>query len=242
MLAVRVVMADFPFDIVGFDLDGTFLDTLDDLAASVSHALAAAGRPPLTPAQVRPMIGGGAKNMLMKGLEATGGCPPGEFDRLHTLLLSHYEANIAVHTRPFPGALEALDSLKARGVKLAIVTNKLESLAEKLLGALSLRDRFDAVIGGDTMGPGNAKPSGAPITEMIRQCRMQGGGGRAAFVGDSIYDIMAAKNAGIPSIAVSFGFLLQPVETLGAGAVIDDYAELVAALEALALATTSAPT
>ena len=91
---------------------------------------------------------------------------------------------------------------------------------------MALHQRFAGVIGGDTMGKGNSKPSPAPIHEMIARC----GGGRAAFVGDSIYDIMAAKNAGIPNIAVSFGFLLQPVEELGADAVIDGYDELVPAL------------
>ena len=222
-------MTKFSFDIVGFDLDGTFLDTSGDLAAAVNHALAEAGRPLLTVEQVKPMIGGGAKHMLTLGLEASGGCPPEAFDRLYTSLLGYYEAHIAVHSRPFPGALDAFDALAARGVKLAIVTNKFESFAEKLLRELGLRDRFDALIGGDTMGKGFAKPHRAPIDEMIRRC----GGGRAAFVGDSIYDVMAAKNAGIPNIAVSFGFLMQPVQELGADAVIDGYEELIPALERL---------
>jgi len=215
------------FQIVGFDLDGTFLDTSEDLTAAVNHALTEAGRPTLTVEQVRPMIGGGAKHMLTLGLEATGGCPPEEFQRLYKMLLGYYEAHIAVHSRPFPGALEALDTLAAREVKLAIVTNKFESFAEKLLSELGLRDRFAALIGGDTMGPGMSKPHRAPIDEMIRRC----GGGSAAFVGDSIYDIMAAKNAGIPNIAVSFGFLMQPIEELEADIVIDSYEELIPALE-----------
>ncbi|WP_164255950.1 HAD hydrolase-like protein, partial [Stenotrophomonas maltophilia] len=78
-------------------------------------------------------------------------------------------------------------------------------------------------------GKGNAKPSALPIREMIRRC----GGGRTAFVGDSIYDTMAARNAEVPSVAVRFGFLSQPVEELGADAVIDSYAELVPVLERL---------
>jgi phosphoglycolate phosphatase len=222
-------MTKFSFDIVGFDLDGTFLDTIGDLTAAVNHALAEAGRTPLTIAEVTPMVGGGAKHMLELTLEATGGCTEEEFRRLYKLLLAYYEAHIAVETRPFPGAVEAVDALRARGVKTAIVTNKFENLAERLLDELNLRDRFDALIGGDTMGKGFAKPHRAPIDEMIRRC----GGGRAAFVGDSIYDIQAAKNAGIPNIAVSFGFLLQPVEALDADAVIDRYDELIPALERL---------
>ncbi|MEO9131065.1 MAG: HAD-IA family hydrolase [Sphingomonas sp.] len=217
------------FDIVGFDLDGTFLDTSEDLSAAVNHALTEAGRPTLTIEQVKPMIGGGAKHMLTLGLEATGGCPPEELQRLYKMMLGYYEAHISVHSLPFPGALDALDTLAARGVRLAIVTNKFESFAEKLLVELGLRDRFAALIGGDTMGPGLSKPHRAPIDEMIRRC----GGGSAAFVGDSIYDIMAAKNAGIPNIAVSFGFLMQPIEELGADIVIDSYEELIPALDRL---------
>jgi phosphoglycolate phosphatase len=222
-------MADFPFQIVGFDLDGTLLDTSGDLTAAVNHALAEAGRPLLTVEQVKPMIGGGAKHMLAQGMAATGGCSDEELHRLYKLLLAYYEANIANATRPFPGAMEAIDRLEAMGVRVAVVTNKFESLAEKVLGELALRGRFAALIGGDTMGPGLSKPHRAPIDEMIRRS----GGGRAAFVGDSIYDIMAAKNAGLPSIAVSFGFLMQPVEELEADAVIDHFDELIPALERL---------
>jgi len=173
------------------------------------------------------MIGGGAKHMLTLTMNATGGCSDEELHRLYKLMLSYYDAHIAIETRPFPGAIEAVDALRAKGVKVAIVTNKFESFAEKLVGELGLRERFDALIGGDTMGKGFAKPHRAPIDEMIRRC----GGGSAAFVGDSIYDIDAAKNAGIPNIAVSFGFLMQPVEELGADLVIDGYDELITALE-----------
>jgi phosphoglycolate phosphatase len=222
-------MADFPFAIVGFDLDGTLLDTSGDLTAAVNHALAQAGRPLLTVDQVKPMIGGGAKHMLAQGMAATGGCSDDELHRLYKLLLAYYEANIAVVTRPFPGAMEAVDQLDAMGVKVAIVTNKFESLAAKVLGELGIRDRFAALIGGDTMGPGLAKPHRAPIDEMVRRS----GGGNAAFVGDSIYDILAAKNAGLPSVAVSFGFLMQPIEELEADAVIDHFDELIPALERL---------
>ena len=222
-------MADFPFAIVGFDLDGTFLDTADDLTAAVNYALGEARRPLLTVNQVRPMIGGGAKHMLAQGMAATGGYHADDLQRLFTLLLGYYESNISVHTRPFPGAIDALDALHAMGVRTAIVTNKIESFARKLLTELGLLDRFGTVIGGDTMGDGNAKPSPAPIREMIARL----GGGRAAFVGDSIFDIQAAKNASIPSIAVRFGFLMQPVEELGADIIIDDYADLIPALASL---------
>ncbi|CAN5437592.1 HAD family hydrolase [soil metagenome] len=229
MLAPRPIMTPFSFDIVGFDLDGTLVDTSGDLTAAVNHALEAAGRAALSVDRVTPMIGAGAKRTLEQALEATGGCEREEFRRLYKLLLAYYEAHIAAHSRPYEGAIQAVDALIAMGVKVAIVTNKFESLAEKLLRELGIRDRFTALIGGDTLGPGNSKPSPAPIHEMIARC----GGGRAAFVGDSSFDILAAKNAGIASVAVSFGFLLGPVEELDADAVVDGYAELISALEGL---------
>ncbi len=222
-------MTDFSFDIVGFDLDGTFVDTSGDLTAAVNHALSAAGRPLLTREQVVPMIGGGARHMLTLGMAATGGCDDVELDRLYRLLLDHYEANIAVLSRPFPGAMAALDELTAMGVKVAIVTNKFERLAVKLLNEIGIADRFGCIIGGDTLGKGMSKPHRAPIDAMIERC----GGGRAAFVGDSIYDTGAARNAGIPSVAVSFGFLMQPIAELEADIVIDRYEELIPALRTL---------
>ncbi|UVO54078.1 HAD-IA family hydrolase [Sphingomonas sp. SUN039] len=220
-------MAAFPFDIVGFDLDGTLVDTSGDLTAAVNHTLALAGRKALAPETVRAMIGGGAKAMLQRGLDATGGCEADEARRLYKLMLEFYGANIAVHSRPFPGMVAALDELEALGVRLAVVTNKFESFARKLLAELGLIDRFATLIGGDTLGPGRAKPAADPILEMIARL----GGGRAAFVGDSTYDTLAARNAGVPSVAVSFGFLDRPVGELGADAVIDSYAELVPVLK-----------
>lgn len=219
----------FPFEIVGFDLDGTLVDSSGDLTAAVNHALAQAGRAPLTVAQVRPMIGGGSRHMLRQGMDATGGCTEEELDRLQALLLAHYEANIANETRPFPGCLEALDVLAARGVTLAVVTNKYEHLARLVLEELGLTARFATIIGGDTLGPGRGKPEPDTIRKMVADC----GGGRAAFVGDSIYDVRAARAAGLPSVAVSFGFLTGPAEELEADALIDGYAELIPALERL---------
>jgi phosphoglycolate phosphatase len=176
------------------------------------------------------MIGGGAKRTLESGLERSGGYDPEDMKRLYPILLDFYGNNISDGSVPYPGLIDALDRLQADGVRLTIVTNKFESFAVKLLGELGLLSRFVAVIGGDTMGKGNAKPSAMPIREMI----VRAGGGSAVFVGDSIYDMLAAKNAGIPSIAVSFGFLAGPVEELAADAVIDHYDALIPTLAALA--------
>ncbi|WP_353203504.1 HAD hydrolase-like protein [Sphingomonas sp.] len=221
------------FEIVGFDLDGTLVDSSGDLTAAVNDTLAFAGRPLLSIAQVKTMVGGGAKHMLAQGLDATGGCTPDEFRPLYKRMLAYYAAHLSVHTRPFPGVLAALDQLDALGIKSAVVTNKFESLARSLLADLGLTERFACIIGGDTMGPGLSKPNRAPIDAMIRRSGGEIGATRAAFVGDSIYDIMAAKNAEIPGIAVSFGFLLEPVEEMGADAVIDSFAELLPTLERL---------
>ena len=221
-------MQDFPFRIVGFDLDGTLVDTAGDITAALNHALGVAGREPLAEAQVRPMIGLGTAHLLEQGLVATGGIPNGGSRHLYDALLAYYETHIAVHSRPFPGLIDALDRLDALGVRTAVMTNKLEHLACRLLEALGLADRMAAIVGGDTI-PGFAKPAPEPIRAMVERS----GGGRAAFVGDSIYDVMAARAAGATSIAVSFGFLHQPVEDLGADHVIDHFDELVPLLSRL---------
>lgn len=222
-------MTRFSFDIVGFDLDGTLFDTSGDLAAATNHALALAGRPALDVGDVTQLVGRGAKALMIDALDRTGGCDDELVKRLYPELLRYYEANIARETRPYPGLFAAMDALDAAGATLAIVTNKFEYLAVKLVAELGLSHRFATVIGGDTMGPGNAKPSPAPIHEMIARC----GGGRAAFVGDSRFDIGAARAAGIPSVAVSFGFPGEGVAELGADAVIDHYDQLVPALAAM---------
>jgi phosphoglycolate phosphatase len=227
-------MTKFPFDIIGFDLDGTLVDTSGDLCAAVNHVLECVGRPSISEAQVKQYIGGGAKLMLQQGLLATGGIPGDDFKPLYRQMLGYYEANVSVHSQPFDGALALLDQLDAIGVRYGVVTNKFERLAVKLLTDLGLAERMGCIIGADTLGKENAKPSGAPIIEMIKRC---GGGpdspNRTAYIGDSIYDIMAAKNAGVRSVACSFGFLHGPVEELGADAVIDHFDGLIGVLEGL---------
>ena len=223
-------MADFPFDIVGFDLDGTLLDTHGDLGEALNHALHIAGRECVPVSEVRALVGGGSGKMLGNALERTGGkVSEGEFARLQQALIAHYAANISEHTRLFPGGEAMLDDLAARGVHLAVVTNKLERLARKLLEELGLTGRFYAIFGGDSLGKGRAKPAPDLLLDMQRR----GGGGRAAFVGDTTYDTRAAKAAGMPCVAVSFGYCDTPPAQLGADAVIAHYDELVPTLERL---------
>lgn len=218
-------MRPIPFDLVGFDLDGTLIDTSGDLAAAVNHALGTIGRAPFPVAAIHPFVGKGARVMLARALDASGGHDAALLDTLLPVLLDYYQQNLALHSRPYPGLLAAMDALSARGVRLAICTNKAERFAVPLMQQLGLADRFAAIIGGDTVGV--AKPDPAPIHAMIDRA----GGGRTIFLGDTINDIAGARNAGIPSIAVSFGFLEGPVEDLAADAVLHHFDDLVAMLE-----------
>jgi phosphoglycolate phosphatase len=220
-------MADFPFDVVAFDLDGTLADTAPDLAAALNHTLTALGRPTVDPGSVRHLVGQGAKALLRKGLAASGAADEALVEQGFPIYLDFYSANICVGTTCYPALEEAMDALDARGVKLAICTNKPERLTHLLIDALGWSGRFAAIVGADTLAV--RKPLPAPLLEAIARA----GGGRPAFVGDSITDADTARAAGVPFVAVSFGFSDRPVEQLGANAVIDSYADLVATLERL---------
>jgi phosphoglycolate phosphatase len=129
--------------------------------------------------------------------------------------------------------LAALDALDDMGVRYAVVTNKRENLARPLLDALDLTPRLATIIGGDTLDV--AKPDPLTIRTMIKQC---GGdplrdAARTAFIGDSHFDIDAGRAADTATVACSFGFMMQPVETLGAHAVIDHFDELIPTLRRL---------
>lgn len=223
-------MNDFPFATVGFDLDGTLIDTSEDLRGACNHALALGGLPPMSLEQIRSAIGRGGKAMLWQGIAITGAgrLDDALFATYYAAFLDHYAANIAVHSRPYPGALDALDALADMGVRLGVVTNKQERLAVMLFDALGLTTRFDALLGGDSLGPGRSKPAPDLLHEMIART----GGGAAAFVGDSHFDMDAARAANIPSVAVSFGFSTD-VESLGAGAIIDGFDALIPTLRKL---------
>ncbi|MFB0872533.1 MULTISPECIES: HAD family hydrolase [unclassified Sphingobium] len=218
-------MTDIPFDIVGFDLDGTLIDTSGDLAAAVNYAIGTIDRPPFPVAAIHPFVGKGAKVMLQRALDASGGYDEELLATLLPILLDYYEQNLAIHSTPYPGLIAAMDALTARGVRLAICTNKAERFTMPLMHQLGLSDRFAAIVGGDTVGV--AKPDPAPIRAMMERA----GGGRTIFIGDTINDIAGAKNAGIANVAVGFGFLDGPVDNLEADAVIHHFDELVPLLE-----------
>lgn len=216
-------MAAFPFDVVAFDLDGTLADTAPDLTAALNHVLARLGRPKMEAQAVRHLVGHGARALLRKAL----GGDEAAVERGLPLYLDFYAANICVGTSRYPAVEQAMDALAARGAKLAICTNKPERLTHLLLEALGWTGRFAAIVGADTLSV--RKPDPLPLRTAIARA----GGGRGAFVGDSVTDAETARAAGVPFVAVSFGFSDRPVEALGADAVIDDYDALIGALERL---------
>ena len=206
-----------------FDLDGTLVDTVADLVAALNATLAGEGLQPVATERARPMVGNGARAMLEAAIIAGEGAASAErLDRLTATFIDHYAAHIADHSQPFPGTVASLDRLAAEGWRLAVCTNKLERLSRLLLGKLALADRFAAIAGQDTFGV--RKPDPRHLTETI--ARAGGSIGSALMVGDSGVDVATARAAGIPVIAVSFGYTMVPARELGADTVIDHFDEL----------------
>lgn len=217
-----------------FDLDGTLVDTAPDLIHSTNHALASLGHPPVAAAVVRPWISFGARRMIEEALVSLGDSRTDpEIDTALERFLEFYAANIAVDSRPFPGTLAALDRFAARGAKLAVCTNKRESLTLSLLDQLDLTRRFSAIAGRDTFPVSKPHPG-----HLLGAVRLAGGeAGRAVMVGDSEVDVATAKAAGIPVVAVTFGYTGIPLDQLSPEALIDHYDDLDAAVERILAAS-----
>jgi len=145
-----------------------------------------------------------------------------EVPRLVERFVAHYNANMPGHTEPYPGLIAAMDRLKASGYLLAVCTNKLEGLATGLLEKLGLTHYFEAITGGDTFE--HRKPDARHLTGTIE--RAGGDVSRSVMVGDSINDIAVAKNAGVPVIAVPFGYSDVPVASLDPDVIITHFDEL----------------
>jgi phosphoglycolate phosphatase len=209
--------------IVVFDLDGTLIDTAPDLIDALNFILARVGLPVLPYAEARTMIGGGAKAMLARALAADGADPSSPaLDRLFRDFIDHYSAHIADRSRPFPGLEAVLDRLAADNHRLAVCTNKLELLSVKLLNTLGLADRFSAICGQDTFGV--QKPD--PI--ILRKTIAAAGGqiDAAIMIGDSEIDVRTAQAAGVPVIAVDFGYTPRPVVEFNPDRVISHFNDL----------------
>ena len=210
-----------------FDLDGTLVSSMEDLVATLNVVLTAAGHGAIPQDKVAHMVGMGAKVLIQRGLDHHGVAWDEEtIAPLYSHFLEHYAANIAVHTRPFDGVVPALETFRKEGWKLAVCTNKAERLTLPLLAALDLDRHFDAVVGGDTYA--KAKPHAEPLLGAIERAGGQVEG--SIMVGDSAADIDAARNAGIPVVAVDFGYTPVPVRELGPDRVISHFNDLAAAV------------
>jgi phosphoglycolate phosphatase len=214
-----------------FDLDGTLVDTAPDLIDTLNFTLKQHGLPTVPYDDARPLIGGGAKTMITRALILEGrSATTADVDALYAPFVAHYAEHIADRSRPFPGVLPVLDRLAAAGHGLAVCTNKLEWLSKRLLDVLDLTGRFAAICGQDTFGIQK------PDRQMFRATVARAGGepARAIMVGDSITDIRTARAANVPVVAVDYGYTDVPVATLGPDRVISSFAELPAAIAALA--------
>jgi phosphoglycolate phosphatase len=203
-----------------FDLDGTLVDTAPDLTNALNDVLTRRGHAPVEAETIRACVGHGARIMIEEALRRTSASD--DVDRMLAEFLIHYEANIANDSRPFPGAVAALEGLAAGGAKLAVCTNKREYLSRRLLEELDLARYFAGIAGRDTFAV--SKPDPGHLTGVIA---LAGGNpSRAVMVGDSETDIRTAKAAGVPAILVSFGYATSPLDGFAPEAVIDHFDQL----------------
>ncbi len=224
-------MAKHRFLGIVFDLDGTLVDSAPDLRAALNRLLDHAGRPAVSLAAVKTMVGDGVPKLVERAFAATGGVPPAaELAAFIDRFTADYERNASQLTRPYPGAMDALARLHAAGLPLGLCTNKPQVATEALLTDLDLLRFFTSVVGGDAV-PGVRKPDPRHVMAVLDGLAI--GPGEAVLIGDSPADIGCAKAAGIPAVAVSFGYPKGPVADLGADVIIASYDELEAALAGL---------
>ena len=213
-----------------YDLDGTLVDTAEDLVATLNWLLGREGLAPLKVESTGSLVGAGARALIKRGFAASGKTlDPQELEALFVDYLSYYNDHIADCTRLYPGAESALRSFARAGWRQAVCTNKTEGSARLLLEKLDVAGRFAFVCGQDTFGIG--KPDPKPLLETIAAAG--GVAARAIMVGDSGIDIMTARAAGIPVIAVDFGYADGPVDKLGPDRVISHFDQLMEACDAL---------
>jgi phosphoglycolate phosphatase len=213
-----------------FDLDGTLVDTAPDLIGSLNVLFAREGLAPIALDEGRGMIGGGVRPLIERGLATQGrSLTAAQLDALYAGYVAHYAEHIADNSRPYPGVEAALDALAARGSRFAVCTNKLAWLSVRLLDRLGLSQRFVTICGQDTFGVQKPDP------EVLRRTIRAAGGDLAdtVMVGDSATDIRTARAAGVPVVAVDFGYTDVSVAALGPDRVISHFDALPAAVGAL---------
>jgi phosphoglycolate phosphatase len=210
-----------------FDLDGTLADTAGDLMASLDYVLIKEGYAATPLENARALLGAGARALILRGLAAQDiSLPDEKVEQMFQLFLTYYESRIADDSRLYPGVIEALDALAARGDTFAVCTNKIERPAKLLLEKLGVAGRFAFICGQDTFGV--AKPDPLPLLRTIQAA--QGEITRTLMIGDSKTDIATARAAGIPVIAVDFGYTDRPIEEFAPDRVISHFSELPAAV------------
>jgi phosphoglycolate phosphatase len=223
-------MQQEPPPLLVFDLDGTLADTAPDLVGTLNVILAREGLGGIAIEDARALVGGGARVLIQRGLAAHGvDASNFRIDEMLADFMAHYEAHIAENTILFPGAAEALDRFEAAGFGFAVCTNKLEHASILLLRALGVETLFRAICGKDTFAVN--KPNGEALLETIA-----GAGSdphQAVMIGDSKTDIDTARNAGVPVVAVNFGYTRELIESFEPDWVIFRYEQLWDAVKAL---------
>jgi len=201
-----------------FDLDGTLVDTVPDLAAALNRLMAARGLAPFSHPETALMVGDGARVLVERAFAARGLAPD---EAAQASFLADYTENAAVQTRPFPGMIPVLDRLRAEGWALTICTNKPEAPARALLAALGLDAYFP------TMGAGDSFPVKKPDPRHLLATLQAAGGqpAKAVMLGDHANDVQAAAGAGLPCIFALWGYGPEAMAA-GAAATARDVAEV----------------
>jgi len=213
-----------------FDLDGTLVDSAPDLADAVNVALAAHGIAALPQDTVRGYIGNGAARLIHRAVtgDFDGEAEPALFNHVYEDFLTAYDARVFVRTQVYDGVTATLQLLRAAGWRLACVTNKPARFTEPLLARAGLARLLDLAVSGDTLPV--KKPDPEPLLHAARSLGVAVA--RSVMVGDSVTDLGAARNAGMPAVCVSFGYHGgEDLAAHGALEVIDHMAELPALLE-----------
>lgn len=213
-----------------FDLDGTLVDTAPDLVAATNYVMKQLRLEDVSETSIRPYVGHGALAMIERASAEQGRVLSAvELRDLFGVFIAHYTANIAANSKPYPGVLDALNLCRQRGATLAVCTNKMESHARSLLSALHMTYYFKAITGRDSLLVCKPDPGHLTGTVALALGRSE----KAIMIGDSETDILTAKAAGIPVIAVNFGYSLEHVATFAPNAVIGHYRDLVSVAEKL---------
>lgn len=215
--------------ILVFDLDGTLAETAGDLIGALNTILEREGMAPVSLKAGREMVGAGGRVLLQHGFAASGGgkLDPDRLEKLFADYLKVYEKRIAQESHLFPGLIAALNRFEAAGWIFAVCTNKVEHASLKLLKALDITDRFKAICGQDSVyidGKAVMKPDPRVLRATIE--RAGGNPAHTVMIGDSKTDIRTAQAAGMPVVAVNFGYTDQPVETFEPNVVISSFDQL----------------